>query len=117
MSAPPRTEGGLLNHSLRVVHIRHRSNQAINGRECSKKSVQQGRRRVDARSVRFVRERERREERHVCEPEGRQHGENAARLSACGTHRQAAFFNIPEGKSRFCRVVAFLEKSVARLSL
>ncbi len=52
------------------------------------------------------------EERHVCEPEGRQHGENAAGLPACGTHRQAAFFNIPEGKSRFCRVVAFLENQL-----
>ncbi len=68
-----------------MAHTRHRSNQAINGRECSKKSVQQGRSRFDARSVRFVRERERREERHVCEPEGRQHGENAA----------GGFFNIP----------------------
>ena len=33
---------GLLNHSLRVASTRHRSNQAIKGRECSKKSVQQG---------------------------------------------------------------------------
>ena len=74
-----------------------------NARECSKKSVQpcpeqsrmEGRSPFDARSIRVVRERERREERHVCEPEGRQHGENAAGLSACGTHRQAAFFNIP----------------------
>ena len=61
----------------------------------SEGSVQQGRSRVDARSVRCVRERQRREERHACEPEGRQHGENAAGLSACGTHRLAAFFNVP----------------------
>ncbi len=50
----------------------------MGGRECSKKhalslsegSVQQGRSHFDARSVHQVRERERREERHVCEPEG-----------------------------------------------
>ncbi len=39
-------------------------------REWSKKSVQQGRSHLDARSVLMVRERERREERQVCEPEG-----------------------------------------------
>ncbi len=38
----------------------------------------QGRSPFDARSVLLVRERERREERQVCEPEGRQNGENAA---------------------------------------
>ncbi len=59
---------GLLNHSRRVAHTRHLSNQASNGRECSKQSVQpcpeqsrrEGRSRCDARSVRFVRELERR---------------------------------------------------------
>ncbi|GEM_PF-6007846 len=78
----------LLNNPLREAHqcpMRHRHQ---NARECSKKSVQQGRalpgrsRRgsplFDARSVHGVRELERREERHVCEPEGRQKGENAA---------------------------------------
>ena len=35
-----------------------------------KKVIQQGRSRFDARSVRSVRERSRREERQVCEPEG-----------------------------------------------
>jgi len=39
-------------------------------RECSKKFVQQGRSPFDARSVLSVRERERREERQACEPEG-----------------------------------------------
>ena len=79
---------GLLNHSLRVAHTRHRSTQAINERECSKKpalspvegSVQpcpeqgrrRGRSRFDARSVRFVRE----------------HGKTARTPLA-------AFFNIP----------------------
>ena len=38
----------------------------------------QGRRPVGARSVHEVRERERREERQACEPEGRQRAENAA---------------------------------------
>gem|GEM_PF-565551 len=33
----PQGHGELLNHSLRVASTRHRSNQAINGRECSKK--------------------------------------------------------------------------------
>ncbi len=42
----------------------------ISGRECSKKFVQQGRSPFDARSVLSVRERERREERQVSEPEG-----------------------------------------------
>ncbi|MEC4674717.1 MAG: hypothetical protein VST68_11055 [Nitrospirota bacterium] len=36
----------------------------------SEGSVQQGRSHLDARSVLIVRERERREERQVCEPEG-----------------------------------------------
>jgi len=59
---------------------------SLSWRECSKKHalslsegfVQQGRSLFDARSVHSVRERERREERQVCEPEGRQKGENAA---------------------------------------
>ncbi len=93
----------LLNNSLRVANTRSMKHRWQNARECSKKhalslsegSVQQGRSRVDARSVRCVRERERREERQVCEPEGRQHGENAAGLSACGTHGLATVFNIP----------------------
>ena len=63
---------GLLNHSLRVASTGYISHQAINGRECSKKSVQQGRSRFDARSVRFVRE----------------HGKRARTPLA-------AFFNIP----------------------
>jgi len=42
----------------------------VSGRECSKKFVQQGRSHFDERSVLIVRERERREERQVCEPEG-----------------------------------------------
>ncbi|MEC4675193.1 MAG: hypothetical protein VST68_13470 [Nitrospirota bacterium] len=42
--------------------------------ECSKKFVQQGRSPFDARSVHCVRERERREERQVCEPEGQAKG-------------------------------------------
>ncbi len=49
---------------------------------CPERRRREGRSRCDARSVRCVHERERREERHVCEPEGRQHGENAAGLSA-----------------------------------
>jgi len=44
----------------------------------SESDPQQGRSLFDARSVHSVRERERREERQVCEPEGRQKGENAA---------------------------------------
>ncbi len=68
----------LLNHSHREANKHHLRHRHQNARECSKKSVQQGRSRFDARSVRCVRERERREERHVCEPEGRQNGENAA---------------------------------------
>jgi hypothetical protein len=55
-------------------------------RECSKKSVQQGHSPFDARSVLSVRERERREERQVCEPEGGK----MARTPL------AAFFNIPQ---------------------
>ena len=50
----------------------------MSGKECSKKFVQQGRSHFDERSVHGVRERERREERQVCEPEGWQKGENAA---------------------------------------
>ncbi|MDA0740131.1 MAG: hypothetical protein O3A59_14600 [Nitrospirae bacterium] len=65
--------------------------------ECSKKSVQQGRSPFDARSVLSVREREHREERQVCEPEGQAKG----RRCLCEPLRQsqrtllAAFFNIP----------------------
>ena len=98
----PQGHEELLNNSHRDANARPLRHQHQNAREF-KKSVQaspeqnrrEGRSPFDARSVRFVRERERREERHVCEPEDRQHGENAAGLSACGTHRQAAFFNIP----------------------
>ena len=69
---------GLLNNPLRGAHTRPMRHRRQHARECSKKSVQQGRSLFDARSVHGVRERERREERHVCEPEGRQKGENAA---------------------------------------
>ena len=76
----------LSNNSLRVAHTHSMRHRWQNARECSKKSVQlcpeqsrrEGRNRFDARSVHCVRERERREERQVCEPEGRQHVENAA---------------------------------------
>ncbi len=44
----------------------------------SKKSVQQGRSHFCARSVLVLRERSRREERQVCEPEGPENSENAA---------------------------------------
>ena len=74
----PQGHGELLNNSHREANTRPLRHRHQNARECSKKSVQQGRSRFDARSVRCVRERERREERHVCEPEGRQNGENAA---------------------------------------
>ncbi len=52
---------------------------------CPEQSRREGRSPFDAWSAHVVRERE-----------GRQKGENAAGLSACGTHRQAAFFNIPK---------------------
>ena len=68
---------GLLNKSLREAIKGHMSDWPVNARECSKKHAlslpkcpQQGRSRFDARSVLSVRERERREERQVCEPEG-----------------------------------------------
>jgi len=76
----------------------------VNERECSKKhalsfaegSIQQGRSPFDARSVLSVRERERREERQVCEPEG---GEMATMPGKPFRESQgtllAAFFNIP----------------------
>ncbi len=63
---------GLLNNSLHTANKSHISDQPGNGGECSKKSVQQGRSRFDARSVRFVRE----------------HGKRARTPLA-------AFFNIP----------------------
>jgi len=64
---------GLLNNSLRAAHNSHISDWPHNMRECSKKSVQQGRSRFDARSVHFVRE----------------HGKMARTPLA-------AFFNIPK---------------------
>ena len=64
---------GLLNNSLHMANKSHISDQPGNGGECSKKSVQQGRSRFDARSVRFVRE----------------HGKRARTPLA-------AFFNIPD---------------------
>ena len=69
---------GLLNKSLREAIKRHMSDWPVNARECSKKSVQQGRSRFDARSVLSVRE----------------HGK-AARTPL------AAFFNIPMMNSIF----------------
>jgi hypothetical protein len=64
-----------LNNSWPQLRGGRETADRIRGRECSKKSVQQGRSRFDARSVRFVRE----------------HGKRARTPLA-------AFFNIPEGK-------------------
>ncbi len=61
---------GLLNISLQQPIQAPDEPRIVSGRECSKKFVQQGRSLFDARSVHFVRERERREERQACEPEG-----------------------------------------------
>ncbi len=61
---------GLLNISRQLPIKAPDEPSIFKGRECSKKFVQQGRSRFDARSVLIVRERERREERQGCEPEG-----------------------------------------------
>ncbi len=50
------SDGGLLNNSLRMANKGHRGDRPRNGRECSKKSVQQGRSPFGARSVLPVRE-------------------------------------------------------------
>jgi len=63
---------GLLNNSLREANKCHMSDWPDNARECSKKSVQQGRSRFAVRSVLLVRE----------------HGKTARTPLA-------AFFNIP----------------------
>jgi len=93
-----------INASGHTAHVRER--------ECSKTpilsevSVQQGRSRFDARRGLSIRERERREERQVCEPEGGQTAtmsvrdeqakpENTPGLSAVALRRLAFFFNIP----------------------
>ena len=90
---------GLLNNSLHFAKKLHKASAPIRSKKsvqpCPEQSRREGRIRFNARSVRCVRERECREERHVCEPDGRQNGENAAGLSACGTHRLASFFDIP----------------------
>ena len=65
---------GLLNISCQEPTNAPGQTTNISERECSKKSVQQGRSPFDARSVLSVRERERREERQVCEPEGSANG-------------------------------------------
>ncbi len=77
----------------RLTDVRHRQME----RGCSKSLDQQGRRRFGARSVLIVRERQRREERQVCEPEGQTKG----RRCLCEPLRQsqrtplADFFNNP----------------------
>ncbi len=61
---------------------------------CPERSRRKGRSHFDARSVRVVRERERREERQVCEPEG---GKTARTpLAALRPDSGQAFFNIPQ---------------------
>ncbi len=88
---------GPVEYFLFIGHRCFRTATNISGGECSKKFVQQGRSRFDARSVLPVRERERREERQVCEPEGQAKGGPCL----CEPLRQsqgtplAAFFNIP----------------------
>ncbi len=106
---------GLLNTSRHMANTCHVRDQAYNGRECSKTPIppegfvpscpergrREGRSRFDARSVRCVRERERREERQVCEPEG---GKTAtmsgqsqgAPLAALRPDSGQACFNIPD---------------------
>jgi len=61
---------GSVEYFMSIGHRCFRTATDISERECSKKFVQQGCSRFDARSVLPVRERERREERQVCEPEG-----------------------------------------------
>ncbi len=86
---------------LFIGHSCFRTATDISERECSKKFVQQGRSRFDARGALPVRERERREERQVCEPEGQAKG----RRCLCEPLRQsqgtplAAFFNIPRSEN------------------
>ncbi|MEC4674161.1 MAG: hypothetical protein VST68_08220 [Nitrospirota bacterium] len=58
----------------------------------------QGRSPFDARSIHCVRERERREERQVCEPEGQAKGRER-RWRPLRPSSGQAFFNIPKGDS------------------
>ncbi len=58
---------------------------------CPESFRRKGRSHFDERSVHGVRERERREERQVCEPEGRQNGEHAAGLSAVAMAKAGGF--------------------------
>ncbi len=88
---------GPVEYFMAISHKCSRTVTDISERECSKKFVQQGRSRFDARSVLPVRERERSEERQVCEPEGQVKGRRCLCEPLGQSQRTplAAFFNIP----------------------